>query len=89
MERFILESMRIRDVPEIMKISSFINDVKHAQMCETLEEDFPKTFDVLMDKVCAFVRGKVVGNLVREYGGKKSGSFQNKGKGQKEAGSYS
>ncbi|KAK1411351.1 hypothetical protein QVD17_37899 [Tagetes erecta] len=35
-----------------------------------LEEDFPKTFDVLMDKVRAFVRGKLVGNRVIDSGKK-------------------
>lgn len=39
-----------------------------------------------MDKVQAFVRGKMVGNQVRDYRGKKRGLFQNKGRKQKERG---
>lgn len=48
LERFIPESMRIRDVLEVMKINSFINGVNNAQLCKKLEEDFPETFDVLI-----------------------------------------
>ncbi|XP_021980657.1 uncharacterized protein LOC110876803 [Helianthus annuus] len=58
MERFVKESMNIKDVPEFMKISSFINGLKHAQLCEKLGEEFPRSFDNLMDRVRAFVRGK-------------------------------
>ncbi|XP_022025124.1 uncharacterized protein LOC110925479 [Helianthus annuus] len=58
MERFVKESMNIKDVPEVMKISSFINGLKHAQLCEKLGEEFPPSFDNLMDRVRAFVRGK-------------------------------
>ncbi|KAJ0590118.1 putative retrotransposon gag domain-containing protein [Helianthus annuus] len=58
MERFVKESMNIKDVPEVMKISSFINGVKHAQLCEKLGEEFPHSSDNLMDRVRAFVRGK-------------------------------
>ncbi|XP_035841427.1 uncharacterized protein LOC118488262 [Helianthus annuus] len=58
MERFVKESMNIKDVPEVMKISSFINGLKHAQLCEKLGEEFPHSFDNLMDRVRAFVRGK-------------------------------
>ncbi|KAD7116817.1 hypothetical protein E3N88_04085 [Mikania micrantha] len=42
-ERFITESMQIQGVPEVMKISSFINGVRQPQLCEKLGEDFPKT----------------------------------------------
>ncbi|XP_022003491.1 uncharacterized protein LOC110900943 [Helianthus annuus] len=58
MERFVKERMNIKDVPEVMKISSFINGLKHAQLCEKLGEEFPHSFDNLMDRVRAFVRGK-------------------------------
>ncbi|XP_022002464.1 uncharacterized protein LOC110899876 [Helianthus annuus] len=58
MEKFVKESMNIKDVPEIMKISSFINGLKHAQLCEKLGEEFPPSFNNLMDRVRAFVRGK-------------------------------
>ncbi|XP_022031521.2 uncharacterized protein LOC110932501 [Helianthus annuus] len=58
MERFVKESMNIKDVPEVMKISSFINGLNHAQLCGKLGEEFPHSFDNLMDRVRAFVRGK-------------------------------
>ncbi|XP_021980450.1 uncharacterized protein LOC110876590 [Helianthus annuus] len=58
MERFVKESMNIKDVLEVMKISSFINGLKHAQLCEKLGEEFPHSFENLMDRVRAFVRGK-------------------------------
>ncbi|KAL8205931.1 hypothetical protein R6Q57_009482 [Mikania cordata] len=48
----------IQGVPEVMKISSFINGFRQPQLCEKLGEDFPTTFDSLMDKVRVFVRGK-------------------------------
>ncbi|XP_022004175.1 uncharacterized protein LOC110901676 [Helianthus annuus] len=58
MERFVKESMNIKDVPEVMKINSFINGLKHTQLYEKLGEEFPHSFDNLMDRVRAFVRGK-------------------------------
>jgi hypothetical protein len=65
MEHYINESMCIRDVPEVMKISSFINGVRHTQLCEKLGEEFPSTFDNLVDKVRAFVSGEDIGNSAR------------------------
>ncbi|KAK1434510.1 hypothetical protein QVD17_00253 [Tagetes erecta] len=50
-----------------MKIRSFINGVTNLQLCEKLEEDFSEPFDTLMDKVRGFVRGKLVGNKVRDF----------------------
>ncbi|XP_022041064.1 uncharacterized protein LOC110943634 [Helianthus annuus] len=58
MERFVKEGMNIKDVPEVMNISSFINGLKHAQLCEKLGEEFPHSFDNLMDRVRDFVKGK-------------------------------
>ncbi|XP_022041634.1 uncharacterized protein LOC110944229 [Helianthus annuus] len=66
MERFVKESMNIKDVPEVMKISSFINRLKHAQLREKLGEEFPHSFDNLMDRVRAFVRGKDTVNKAKE-----------------------
>ncbi|KAJ0866465.1 putative retrotransposon gag domain-containing protein [Helianthus annuus] len=65
-ERFVKESMNIKDVPEVMKISSFINGLKHAQLCEKLGEEFPHSFDNLMDRVRAFFRGKDTVNKAKE-----------------------
>ncbi|KAD3066565.1 hypothetical protein E3N88_34445 [Mikania micrantha] len=67
MERCITKSMQIQGVPEVMKISSFINGVRQPQLCEKLGEDFPATFDSLMDKVRAFVRGKDTSFRAREW----------------------
>ncbi|KAD3067732.1 hypothetical protein E3N88_35612 [Mikania micrantha] len=78
MERFITESMQIQGVPKVMKISSFINGVRQPQLCEKLGEDFPTTFDSLMDKVRAFVRGKDTSFRAREWELKKSGSYRPK-----------
>ncbi|KAD7476973.1 hypothetical protein E3N88_00109 [Mikania micrantha] len=72
MERFITESMQIQGVPEVMMISSFINRVRQPQLCEKLGEDFPTTFDGLMDKVRAFVRGKDTILRAREWDVKKN-----------------
>ncbi|XP_022028731.1 uncharacterized protein LOC110929846 [Helianthus annuus] len=66
MERFVKESMNIKDVPEVMKISSFINGLKHAQLYEKLGEEFPHSFDNLMDRVRAFVRGKDIVSKAKE-----------------------
>ncbi|MFS7939180.1 putative retrotransposon gag domain-containing protein [Helianthus anomalus] len=66
MERFVKESMNINGVPEVMKINSFINGLKHAQLCEKLGEEFPHSFDNLMDRVRAYVRGKDTVNKANE-----------------------
>ncbi|KAJ0455039.1 hypothetical protein HanIR_Chr15g0746711 [Helianthus annuus] len=50
--------MNIKDVPQVVKVSSFINRLKHAQLCKKLGEEFPRSFDNLMDRVRAFFRGK-------------------------------
>ncbi|KAI3798230.1 hypothetical protein L1987_33501 [Smallanthus sonchifolius] len=71
MERFIREIMQIRDVPEIMKISSFMNGVRNTPLCEKLGEDFTETLDQLMDKVRAWVRGKDAGSKAREWEAKR------------------
>ncbi|KAD3640427.1 hypothetical protein E3N88_29650 [Mikania micrantha] len=78
MERFISESMQIQGVPEVMKISSFINGVRQPQLCEKLGEDFPTTFDSLMDKVRAFVRGKDTSFRAREWEQKKGGNYRSR-----------
>lgn len=83
MERLILDSMRIRDVLEVMKINSSVSGVNNIQLCEKLEEDFLETFDALMDKVRVFVRGKLVGNRVKDSE-KKPRSTPYKGRDQKE-----
>jgi hypothetical protein len=59
----------------VMKISGFIKGVRHAQLCEKLGEEFPSSFDSLMDKVRAFVRGKDTGNQAKELDSRKGGSF--------------
>ncbi|KAI3818504.1 hypothetical protein L1987_12313 [Smallanthus sonchifolius] len=72
MERFISESLLIEDVPEQMKVSSFINGVRHTQLQEKLGEDYPKGFDVLMDRVRAFIRGKDTSDRAREWDSRNS-----------------
>ncbi|XP_076928288.1 uncharacterized protein LOC143592209 [Bidens hawaiensis] len=74
MERYISESMNIKGVPEVMKICGFINGVRFSQLTEKLGEDFPTTFDQLMDRVRAFVRGKDTGSKLREWEGKNGGT---------------
>ncbi|KAD4178711.1 hypothetical protein E3N88_27302 [Mikania micrantha] len=63
--------LNIQGVPEVMKISSFINGVRQPQLCENLGEDFPTTFDDLMDKVRAFLRDKDTSLRAREWDLKK------------------
>lgn len=68
MDRYVAESMNIKGVPEVIKmISGFINGVRLSQLTEKLGEDFPATFDQLMDRVGAFVRGKDTGTKLREW----------------------
>ncbi|KAD4888729.1 hypothetical protein E3N88_20802 [Mikania micrantha] len=59
--------MQIQGAPEVMKISSFINGFRQPQLCEKLGKDFPTTFDSLMDKVRAFVSGKDMSLMAREW----------------------
>ncbi|KAK1406410.1 hypothetical protein QVD17_41707 [Tagetes erecta] len=78
---------------DITKSSKFTKRISDAELpeklklCEKLEEDFPESFDSLMDKVRALVRGKLVGNRVRDSG-KKSQTPFHKGRDQKEGSSY-
>ncbi|XP_076887634.1 uncharacterized protein LOC143537845 [Bidens hawaiensis] len=41
MDRYVAESMNIKGVPEVMKISGFINGMRFSQLMEKLGEDFP------------------------------------------------
>ncbi|KAK9074310.1 hypothetical protein SSX86_006908 [Deinandra increscens subsp. villosa] len=74
MNRYIEESMYIRDVPEVMKISGFIQGVRNSQLCEKLGEEFPSSFDDLMDRVRAYIRGKDTGQKAKEWGARKDNS---------------
>jgi hypothetical protein len=67
--------VHIRDVPEVMKTSGFINGVRHTQLGEKLGEEFASSFDNLMDKVRAFIRGKDTTSRAREAEGKKVVSY--------------
>ncbi|XP_076926873.1 uncharacterized protein LOC143590207 [Bidens hawaiensis] len=67
MDRYVTESMNIKGVLEVMKISGFINGLRFSQLTEKLGEDFPTTFDKLMDRVWAFVRGKDTGTKLIEW----------------------
>lgn len=51
MDRYVAESMNIKGVPEVMKISGLINGVRFSQLTENLGEDFPTTFDLVMGRV--------------------------------------
>jgi hypothetical protein len=59
--------MYIGDVQKVMKISNFVNGIRHNQLCEKLGEDFPASFDALIDRVRAFIRWKDMSDKARGW----------------------
>ncbi|KAK1406979.1 hypothetical protein QVD17_38589 [Tagetes erecta] len=71
-ERFNRESMNIPDVPEVMKVTSFIYGLRHNQLCGKLNARFPKTLDEVMDRARAYHRRKEAEDQMKEMEGRRN-----------------
>ncbi|GJX14365.1 reverse transcriptase domain-containing protein [Tanacetum coccineum] len=60
MERFKVETGRMKGAPECMKISGFMHGVNNPELTKRLNERVPKTLEEMMTMTTAFIRGETV-----------------------------
>ncbi|GJW30583.1 reverse transcriptase domain-containing protein [Tanacetum coccineum] len=58
MERFKVETGRMKGAPECMKISGFMHGVNNPELTKRLNERVPKTLEEMMTTTTAFIRGE-------------------------------
>ncbi|GKD44995.1 hypothetical protein Tco_1269640 [Tanacetum coccineum] len=58
MERFKFETRRMRESPECMRISEFMDGVNNPELIKHLNEHVPKTMEEIMIATAAFIRGE-------------------------------
>ncbi|GJY52580.1 hypothetical protein Tco_0443427 [Tanacetum coccineum] len=58
MERFKVETGRMKGAPECMKISGFMHGVNNPELTKRLNEHVPKTLEEMMTTTAAFIRGE-------------------------------
>nr|GEY24888.1 reverse transcriptase domain-containing protein [Tanacetum cinerariifolium]GEY24895.1 reverse transcriptase domain-containing protein [Tanacetum cinerariifolium] len=61
MERFKVETGRMKGAPECMWISGFIHGVNNLELTKRLNEHVPKTMEEMMITTTAFIRGEAAG----------------------------
>nr|GFC16237.1 reverse transcriptase domain-containing protein [Tanacetum cinerariifolium] len=58
MERFKIETGRIKEAPECMRISGFMHGINNPELTKRQNEHVPKTKEEMMIATTAFIRGK-------------------------------
>nr|GFB05227.1 reverse transcriptase domain-containing protein [Tanacetum cinerariifolium] len=58
MERFKIETGRMKEAPECMRISEFMHGINNPELTKRLNEHVPKTMEEMMIATVAFVRGE-------------------------------
>nr|GEZ71162.1 reverse transcriptase domain-containing protein [Tanacetum cinerariifolium] len=58
MERFKIETRRMKGAPECMRISEFMHGVNNPELTKRLNEHVPKTMEEMMITTTAFIRGE-------------------------------
>ncbi|GKB53130.1 hypothetical protein Tco_0903883 [Tanacetum coccineum] len=58
MERFKVETGRMKGAPECMRISGFMHGVNNLELTKRLNEHVPKTMEEMMIATTAFIRGE-------------------------------
>nr|GEY82503.1 reverse transcriptase domain-containing protein [Tanacetum cinerariifolium] len=58
MERFKIETGRMKGAPECMRISGFMHGVNNPELTKRLNEHVPKTIEEMMITTTAFIRGE-------------------------------
>nr|GFA02132.1 reverse transcriptase domain-containing protein [Tanacetum cinerariifolium] len=59
-ERFKIETERMKGAPECMQISGFMHGVNNPELTKRLNECVPKTMEEMMTATTAFIRGETV-----------------------------
>nr|GEW94504.1 reverse transcriptase domain-containing protein [Tanacetum cinerariifolium] len=58
MERFKMETGRMKGAPECMQISGFMHEINNPELTKCLNEHVPKTMEEMMIATIAFIRGE-------------------------------
>nr|GFB24710.1 reverse transcriptase domain-containing protein [Tanacetum cinerariifolium] len=58
MERFKIETGRMKGAPECMRISGFMHGINNPELTKRLNEHLPKTMEEMMIATTAFIRGE-------------------------------
>ncbi|GJR19773.1 hypothetical protein Tco_0968300 [Tanacetum coccineum] len=58
MDRFKAESVHIKGVPPVLRISAFMHWHGHPELAKKLNDKIPKTVDEMWERVRAFIRGE-------------------------------
>ncbi|GKC43713.1 reverse transcriptase domain-containing protein [Tanacetum coccineum] len=67
-ERFKVETGRMKGAPECMRIFGFMHGVNNPELTKRLNEHVPKTMEEMMTVTTAFVRGEVVLDMRKRLG---------------------
>ncbi|GKD23749.1 hypothetical protein Tco_1225452 [Tanacetum coccineum] len=59
MDRFKSQSLHIKGVPPVLRISSFMHGHGHPKLAKKFNDKIPKTVDEMFERVRAFIRGEV------------------------------
>nr|GEX49364.1 hypothetical protein [Tanacetum cinerariifolium] len=57
-ERFKIETVRMKGAPEFMRISEFMHGINNPELTKLLNEHVPKTMEEMMIATTAFIRGE-------------------------------
>ncbi|GJU68093.1 reverse transcriptase domain-containing protein [Tanacetum coccineum] len=60
MDRFKSESSHIKEVPPVLRISTFMHGHGHPELAKKLNDKIPKIVDEMFERVRAFIRGEMV-----------------------------
>ncbi|GJZ80587.1 reverse transcriptase domain-containing protein [Tanacetum coccineum] len=66
MERFKVETGRIKGPPECMRISGFMHGVNNPELIKRLNEHIPKTMEEMMTATTAFIQGETTAASKKE-----------------------
>nr|GEW45937.1 reverse transcriptase domain-containing protein [Tanacetum cinerariifolium] len=66
MERFKVETGRMKGAPECMRISGFMHGVNNPELTKRLNEHVPKTMEEMMITTTAFIRGEAAAASIKK-----------------------
>ncbi|GJY37808.1 hypothetical protein Tco_0424172 [Tanacetum coccineum] len=67
MERFKVETGRMKGAPECMKISRFMHGVNNPELTKCLNEHVPKTLEEMMSTTAAFIQGETAAASKKKF----------------------
>nr|GEU53955.1 reverse transcriptase domain-containing protein [Tanacetum cinerariifolium] len=77
-ERFKIETGRMKGAPECMRISGFMHGVNNPDLIKRLNEHVPKTLEKMMTATAAFIQGETARDRDQQKTGKKDAPVKDK-----------